>query len=244
MIHIYGGICEMDIDFCKYTNIGGRSNNEDSIAVFKKGSGVLCVVADGLGGHDNGEIASGIAVKTLYEQVSGGLSDETLLAALEEANRRVCEAAADSGMKTTVAALWFEAGRVLAANVGDSRIYKFSNNRIDYQSVDHSLAQLDMIAGDASYSDVRNNPDRNKLIRVVGMQNSFKADIEMLTYRKGDAFLLCSDGFWENILEKEMLECLKRAGGAKQWLSGMCGLLTPRLNGDSDNNSAIAVMIS
>ena len=233
----------MNIDFCKYTNIGGRTNNEDSIAVFRQDSGILCVVADGLGGHDNGEIASGIAVKTLHEQVFGKLSEDTLRAALDEANRGVCEAAAGSNMKTTVAALWIDAGCVLAANVGDSRIYQFSDGKIAYQSMDHSLAQLDMIAGDVSYSDVRNNPDRNKLIRVVGMQNGFKADVEALTCHKGDAFLLCSDGFWENLMEAEMLECLSNAGSAKQWLSEMCRILIPRLNGDSDNNSAIAVLV-
>lgn len=233
----------MNVDFCKYTNIGGRTNNEDSIAVFRKGTGVLCVVADGLGGHDNGEVASSIAVKTLHDQISGNLSEHTLRVALDEANRRVCEAAAESNMKTTVAALWFDGGNILAANVGDSRIYQFSDGRIVYQSVDHSLAQLDMIAGDGSFSDVRNNPDRNKLIRVVGMQNSFKADVEKLSCRKGDAFLLCSDGFWENLMESEMLACLKNAGSAKQWLSEMCRVLTPRLNEDSDNNSAIAVMV-
>lgn len=233
----------MNIDLCKYTNIGGRTNNEDSIAAFRQGSGMLCVVADGLGGHDNGEIASSIAVETLHKQVSGKVTEHTLRAALEEANRCVCEAAAGSNMKTTVAALWFDRDGILAANVGDSRIYQFRAGKIIYQSVDHSLAQLDMIAGDVSFSDVRNNPDRNKLIRVVGMQNGFKSDVEKLTCQKGDAFLLCSDGFWENIMEAEIQECLKNAASAKQWLAEMCRLLTRRLNEDSDNNSAIAVLV-
>lgn len=236
---------QMNTEFCKYTNVGSRENNEDSIAVYKKGDGILCIVADGLGGHANGEIASGIAVKTLCEQVNGTISEEVLRSALEETNKRVCEAAGDSGMKTTVAALWFGDDQVLAASVGDSRIYRFSGGQITFQSMDHSLAQLDIISGDASYQDVRHNPDRNKLIRVVGMQNNFKADIERLSCRKGDAFLLCSDGFWENILETEMLECLSRSTDAKQWLSEMCTLVIPRITADkdSDNNSAIVIMI-
>ena len=233
----------MNISTDWYTDIGGRSNNEDAVGVFRVDGGTLCVVADGLGGHEHGEIASNAALNVLGDRIHGDISDTKLRTALECANEAVVRLAGTEQMKTTIAALWMQSGKALAASVGDTRIYQFRQGKIHFQSVDHSLAQLDVISGTDTVEDVRKNPDRNKLIRVVGMKDGFKADISELRYQQGDAFLLCSDGFWEDVLEADMLRSLSGAHDAESWLAEMRAVLAPTINASSDNNSAIAVIV-
>lgn len=226
-----------------YSDVGGRANNEDAVGVFERNGTTLCVVADGLGGHDNGEVASNAVLKVVANYAYGNLSKTALYNATQRANEEILRRAGNSQMKTTLALLWMQNGNALVGTAGDTRIYQFRAGRIKFQSVDHTLAQLDVIAGDEDAGDVRKNPDRNKLIRVVGMKEGFKVDISELQYQPGDAFLLCSDGFWENILEDDMLRTLSQSKNAMDWLKAMRRILEPRLNKDSDNNSAIAVVV-
>lgn len=226
-----------------YSDVGGRANNEDAVGVFERNGTTLCVVADGLGGHDNGEVASNAVLKVMANYAYGNLSKTALYNATQRANEEILRRAGNSQMKTTLALLWMQNGNALVGTAGDTRIYQFRAGRIKFQSVDHTLAQLDVIAGDEAARDVRTNPDRNKLIRVVGMKEGFKVDISELQYQPGDAFLLCSDGFWENILEDDMLRTLSQSKSAADWLKAMRRILEPRLNKDSDNNSAIAVVV-
>lgn len=226
-----------------YSDVGGRANNEDAVGVFERNGTTLCVVADGLGGHDNGEVASNAVLKVVANYAYGNLSKTALYNATQRANEEILRRAGNSQMKTTLALLWMQNGNALVGTAGDTRIYQFRAGRIKFQSVDHTLAQLDVIAGDETAGDVRKNPDRNKLIRVVGMKAGFKVDISELQYQPGDAFLLCSDGFWENILEDDMLRTLSQSKSAADWLKAMRRILEPRLNKDSDNNSAIAVVV-
>ena len=226
-----------------YSDVGGRANNEDAVGVFERNGTTLCVVADGLGGHDNGEVASNAVLKVVANYAYGNLSKTALYNATQRANEEILRRAGNSQMKTTLALLWMQNGNALVGTAGDTRIYQFRAGRIKFQSVDHTLAQLDVIAGDETAGDVRKNPDRNKLIRVVGMKAGFKVDISELQYQPGDAFLLCSDGFWENILEDDMLRTLSQSKSAVDWLKAMRRILEPRLNKDSDNNSAIAVVV-
>lgn len=233
----------MKMTTAEYTHIGGRENNEDSCGIFDTGSGKLCVVADGLGGHAHGEIASRAALEVMKKNVRGALSEACLQKAAEKANGEVVRLSQEERMNTTLAALWLQDGKALAASVGDTRIYQFRGDRILFQSRDHSLAYMDAMSGDAEYADIRRNPDRNKLFRVVGMKENFKVEMTSLSYEPGDAFLLCSDGFWEEVLEREMIESRRHAADARQWLDAMRTVLQCRLHAGSDNNTAIAVMI-
>lgn len=233
----------MNISVAGYTHVGGRDNNEDSYGIFDRELGKLCVVADGLGGHAYGEVASRAALETVEKNIYGTLSDERMLDAANKANEEVLRISQAERMNTTLAALWLQDGQGLTASVGDTRIYQFRDGRIIYQSRDHSLAHLNALSGDSYFDDVRSDPDRNRLIRVVGMKEGFKVDISPISYRVGDAFLLCSDGFWEDVLEPEMIRALQDMSNAQQWLDAMCGILKPRLHSNSDNNTAIAVMI-
>ena len=225
-----------------YSHIGKRDNNEDSVAAFERQNSVVAVVADGLGGHQNGEYASREAVDALCRILPDSTVDEDIMedAIIEadEAVRRVHTAA--PGALTTIAALWIDGHQALAANVGDSRIYQFRDGRVIYQSVDHSVSQLAVLAGEITPQQIRGHRDRNKLTRVLGGEGEAKIAQRLLEIQEGDRFLLCSDGFWEQITEGEMLASADQAADAEAWLAAMRAQVEPRA---SDNNTAVAVVI-
>lgn len=233
----------MKISTAQYTDIGGRENNEDSFGVFDMQNGKLCIIADGLGGHVRGELASKAALEVIRQNVVGELSEQCMKDAMEKANGEVLRLAGKDKMNTTLSVLWLQDGQALAASVGDTRIYQFRKGQIIFQTRDHSLAQLDVLMG-GRYREIRRNPDRNKLVRVVGMPEGFEADITRFEYQQGDSFLLCSDGFWEDIAENEMLQTRSRAESADAWLRAMREILAQRLTRYSDNNTAVAVIVS
>ena len=193
----------MEISISYYTARGKRQNNEDAVSLLEGSNSLLAVVADGLGGHEAGEVASNHAVATLNRLLQSQTPEEDdLIDAIRQANQEIYEMQnAQSHMRTTVAALWLGDYRTIAANVGDSRIYQFRNGRIVYQSTDHSVAQMAVLVGEVEKSELRRSKDRNKLIRVVGEANPPKVDCVELTVQAGDRFLLCSDGFWEPVTE-------------------------------------------
>ena len=131
----------------------------------------------------------------------------------------------------------------LAANVGDTRIYQFRDGRIEYQSRDHTLLQLEVISGEIDQSSVRKNPERNCLLRALGANEEVKADIVKISVLPGDAFLLCSDGFWDNIVEEEMIDALADSSLATDWLKRMRRIANSRMSENADNHTAIAIRL-
>ncbi|MDO4989857.1 MAG: serine/threonine-protein phosphatase [Eubacteriales bacterium] len=232
----------MNLSLSYYSGLGKRKNNEDAVSVLESVNGVLAVVADGLGGQENGELASREAVKTLIDRLSGeSISPRKLTDAILEANERICALHADHpGAQTTIAAVWLGDGFAEAIHVGDTRIYQFRGDSILYQSADHSIAQLGVLAGDIKPGEVRTNRDRNKLFRVLGDKRVPKIAEKLLDIQPGDRLLLCSDGFWEGILEADMLRCARLTDNAEQWLRKMREIAEPVA---SDNNTAIAIVI-
>lgn len=235
----------MEISISYYTARGKRQNNEDAVSLLEGSNSLLAVVADGLGGHEAGEVASNHAVATLNRLLQAQTPEEDeLIDAIRQANQEIYEMQnAQSHMRTTVAALWLGDYRTIAANVGDSRIYQFRNGRIVYQSTDHSVAQMAVLVGEVEKSELRRSKDRNKLIRVVGEANPPKVDCVELTVQAGDRFLLCSDGFWEPVTEERMLETMASSATAQQWLRLMRQEVERANNPTQDNHTAIALVI-
>lgn len=234
----------MKISASYYSAIGGRDENEDSVSILESGDTVLGIVADGLGGHEKGEVASKMAIKKVNSLIGQEQVTTVLLKnAIQEANKEIWELSNGQGMKTTIAALWFNSKNALAATVGDTRIYQFRNGKIIFQSKDHSVTQLAVIAGDLDEKDIRGNKDRNRLIRALGANEDVKIDICQLEVANGDAFLVCSDGFWDKIWEDKMLQDLENAGTGGEWLCRMKDRVQQHQTDTSDNHSAIAVLI-
>ena len=232
----------MNLSLSYYSGLGKRTNNEDSVSVLESVNGILAVVADGLGGQDNGEYASRQAVKTLNDRLTGeSISPQKMIDAILAANEEIC-ALQDShpGAQTTIAAVWLGEGFAEAVHVGDTRIYQFRGDTILYQSADHSVAQLGVMAGDITPGEIRTNRDRNKLFRVLGDRRVPKIAEKLLDIQPGDRLLLCSDGFGEGILEADMLRCARLTESAEPWLRKMREIAEPAA---TDNNTAIAIVI-
>lgn len=226
-----------------YTNLGDRECNEDSVYLGENNTGErLFLVADGLGGHGGGDIASDIVAKTLAKRFrkkdfdikeSIAAANEDILAFQQEAMKKC---------KSTVAAVYVKSDELVAAHVGDSRIYMFSDGKIVYQSQDHSASQLAVTMGEITPEQMRGHSDRNILTKALGAAESVKADIDSIPVADIDAVLLCTDGFWEYVTEDDMLFALNSTDSAGDWLVKMIAVQRKAdAYGDKDNNSAIVL---
>ena len=130
--------------------------------------------------------------------------------------------------------------------IGDSRLYYFRKNRIVTRTLDHSVPQMLVNAGKLKEKHIRHHEDRNKLLRVLGTRyDSVKYVIESAVQREEkQAFLLCSDGFWECIEEKQMTKFLKKSHSAQEWLDLMTEEVLKNGRGTNmDNYSAVAIIM-
>ncbi|MCD7804656.1 MAG: protein phosphatase 2C domain-containing protein [Oscillospiraceae bacterium] len=229
-----------------YTNIGGRNCNEDLVVVRVSGDGVIALVADGLGGHGGGDIASRKAVEIISDGWSGKADLDKLCADIQTANAEILKLQTPScRMKSTITAVSYSDGKCVWAHCGDSRIYRFHNNVLEFQTLDHSASQLAVYLGQITPAEIRFHEDRSRIIRALGQEEELKIDTGSLDLISGDkyAFLLCSDGFWEYVLEDEMEYDLKRSSTPGEWIRRMRRRLKARIPSDNDNNTAAAVWI-
>ena len=235
------------VTFATLSRQGDRDYNEDSVGVESADQKWCFVLADGLGGHGKGEVASGIAVTT--SKTCFGAGKENLADWFEEAQKSISEVQvrlhAESQMKTTMAAAELTPEFLSWGHIGDSRIYYFRKNRLVKRTMDHSVPQMLVNMGQIKEKDIRFHEDRNRLLRVMGTEwrGERPYELEQMAVPKGEqALLLCSDGFWELIDEERMTECLKQADSPENWLERMERIVCE--NGkevDMDNYSAIAV---
>ena len=239
-----------------YSNIGNREVNEDSVGEQQKDENYLFILADGLGGHGHGECASNLAVTTSSEMFHGeyfqGKNEKEFLAQCFDCAQDIItmsqkETREYADMKTTMVLLLISGNRAYWGHIGDSRLYYFKKNKMVTRTLDHSVPQMLVSTGEIKEKDIRGHEDRSRLLRVVGSpwMNGHAYDIsEGIDLNKSQAFLLCSDGFWEQIMEKEMMQCLKKADTVDAWLDRMVEIVNENGKGsDMDNNSAIAVWV-
>ncbi len=233
-----------ELDFAFYSDVGGRTNNEDAYLSKKIENGYLFIVADGLGGHDDGEMASYSVVNAVKDYLVENNS-ENIVGAIQFANSAVLslQSKHSSKMKTTIALAYVTEEKIVVAHVGDSRVYAFREGKIVHQTVDHSASQLAVSVGEIQPSDIRNHVDRNVLLRALGARVDVKIDISEVNISDCDALLLCSDGFWEYVLENEMEAELLNSKAADKWLYKLRAIQLNRAPDRCDNNTAIAVMI-
>ncbi|HIS68745.1 MAG TPA: serine/threonine-protein phosphatase [Candidatus Gallacutalibacter stercoravium] len=223
---------------------GARSCNEDTVFSDEEGGFFLAAVADGLGGHGGGSIASSTAVETVASGFFAGPSLEP--AALNQlfvsANNQVYGLqSAQTQMKTTLAALFSQEKNVVIAHVGDSRVYWFRGGAIIFQTCDHSVPQMEVLSGAIRPEQIRHHADRARLLRALGRENPPKPEFHVGTLQDGDVFLLCSDGFWEPVWEGEMLIDLSKSRTPQEWLSFMTARIGAQMTKEQDNFSAVAL---
>lgn len=227
------------------TDVGlQRKNNEDSCAVLE-GAG-LCVVADGMGGHLGGEIASNIAIESVtdaFKERPGNGQDERkdaelLTKCIKSANKEIYRRGnADAALKnmgTTIVASVLSGDYIVTANVGDSRIYRVRDKKLQQVTEDHSwvgeLRKKNLI----SEEDARSHPLKNIITRALGMEPTVEVDVKWEKAKSGDIYLLCTDGLTDLVPDSEISEKLL-AGGDD--LAGIAQALIEAANaaGGTDN---------
>lgn len=229
------------------TDIGKRrSENQDFVYASDHPVGNLpnlLIVADGMGGHNAGDLASRYTVESMVEYIEKAVEERPiplLSSAIHHANELVIEKArsdrALEGMGTTVVAAVEKEGYLYVANVGDSRLYLI-DQEIEQITRDHSLVEEMIRIGELQRKDARSHPDRNVITRAVGVRTPVRIDFFDVKLEHGDKVLLCSDGLTNMIEDEEILQIVKRCGSPKEAAQRLVN--EANKNGGKDNISVV-----
>jgi len=222
----------MKISYQALTDVGRkRKGNEDSLFVNAEQN--LFVVADGMGGHAAGEVASRIAVESINEFICLTSGDEEitwpfgldenisydgnrLKTAIRFANKKVLEATREKseyeGMATTVAAVLVDDAAANLGHVGDSRVYLFRQGAISQLTSDHSWVNEQLLSGVISADQARSHPLRNVVTRALGGKADLQVEMQVHKIEPGDILLICSDGLTTMLADDEMAKVVQQAG--------------------------------
>lgn len=222
-----------------------RQQNEDSFLAEE----TLFVVADGMGGHNAGEVASALAVTTLKAGARSGIdSDEVFRELVQQANTAIYTASLDdstqSGMGTTLTAMSIVAGeepRVLITNVGDSRAYLWRNKALTRLTVDHSYVQELVNEGIITPEEARVHPRRNIVTRALGIDRQVAVDVFSYLVRTGDRIVLCSDGLVDEVSDADIAVVLSQHTDPQETAEAL--VMVANANGGRDNTTVVVVNI-
>lgn len=219
-----------------------RPDNEDAFLV-DTGKGILAV-ADGMGGHQAGEVASFLALKALAEKLKEEATEDPLarlLAAVHFANevvyRSSCQRPELSGMGTTLTAAWVVGSQAFLAHVGDSRAYLFRGGQLEVLTYDHSYVGELVRSGDLTAEQARLHPHRNILTRALGTEAEVIVDTRVVGLHTGDRLLLCTDGLLEVVKDEEIAEVLTLKTDLKEAVQSLVRLALER--GGPDNVTVV-----
>ncbi len=230
-----------------------RELNEDSFKIsgFKAGKALgVCVLADGMGGHNAGEVASGIAAELVCDDLVERLDENdshkislNIAAAIDFANSEVYNMSLknpqQAGMGTTIAVAYVNENSVIIANIGDSRAYLVSDTVIRKITVDHSVVEELVKSGSITKAQARNHPDKNIITRALGTEKFVDADYYDYTPVDGDVILLCSDGLWEMLDDKEIKKIINASENIKTAVKSLIDAANK--NGGVDNITVVAL---
>jgi serine/threonine protein phosphatase PrpC len=222
-----------------------RRTNEDRYGLAPELG--LFLVADGMGGHTAGQVASGLASDGVLEAVREGGPDasltERLRRAVASANERIFSTAEAkpelSGMGTTLVALLVAGGRAAIAHVGDSRGYRVRAGRIRQLTDDHSVVGELQRRGEISADAAREHPHRHVLTRALGVRSEAEPDLGEITLEHGDVFVLCTDGLTHHVRDEEIAKAAAGEGDLEAACRGLVFLANAR--GGEDNVTVLLV---
>lgn len=233
---------------------GQRTRNEDQVRLCSHGAHRLAVLADGAGGHRGGAEASRRAVERVPDALYGTapeFSARSLTAAVVAAHHHLLEGQrSDEGfdrMHSTVVALWIDtgSGSALWTHVGDSRLYLVRRGVLRQLTSDDSVVQRMVEAGVLTPQQALVHPNKSQLIAALGIDDEVEPHTlqQAVPLQAGDAFLLCSDGWWGSLEEGEILASLSDADTPQEWLAAMGHCIEVRAQPRQDNFSAIAAWV-
>jgi PPM family protein phosphatase len=244
------------------TDVGKvRDHNEDAIGSQPEIG--LWVLADGMGGYNAGEVASGIAVKTIVDLVTQACKHEkrgeiesgtgymrqtiVLRDAIHRANKVINQTAQSQpqceGMGTTLVASLFYNNRVSIAHVGDSRMYRLRGNRFEQITMDHSLLQELVDRGFYSQEEAQRSTNRNYVTRALGVEANVEVEVQEIDVQKGDYFLMCSDGLPDMVEDEDIHLTISTFSNDVRTVGEQLIKLTND-NGGRDNVSVILVRVA
>ncbi len=215
VVNVVNVVCKTDVGL-------RRERNEDSF-LYDEELGLYCV-ADGMGGHRGGEVASSMAVKTMLEFVRGVRAQnrkygvrEVLVRGYEEATSKIydkshIESPELHGMGTTLVSAIVHGSSLFIGNVGDSRAYLFAQDQLWQLTEDHSLVNEQLRAGLIKEEDLPRLTNRNVITRSVGFEREVQVDIVERPMQKGDLYLLCSDGLCGLVEDDVIVAAIKKFG--------------------------------
>jgi len=245
------------LGLAQLSHAGGRQVNQDAWGCAQQEDLACIVVCDGVGGQHGGEIASNVVVdsvlaKFLHEASVGPRALQSYIDhAVDQLTWRQSQIPRLKDMSSTVAVLLIDQKnrQALWGHMGDTRLYQFRHGKLLMATKDHSLIQQFVDAGHCSAEQLRRHPRRSILCAAVGAEGSAPAEVTQnaTQLQDGDAFLLCTDGFWEWITETEMEQAASQAGSAQEWLDLMHAVV--ERNGGTattkhDNCTAFTVLIT
>jgi len=229
-----------------------RSRNEDAGGTFYNQSNqLLAIVADGMGGHQAGDVASTLAVlcaKSKWEK-------NEVIHKAEEAEQFIQQLIVDmnelvfgsskqheqyEGMGTTVVIAICTPTFVSIGHVGDSRCYMYSETGFKQLTKDHSYVNELVRSGEISEADAEDHPNKNVLLQVIGTDETVKSDIQSLSFEYGDALLLCSDGLYNKVSQDEIVKVIEADGAFEARWQPLVDLANER--GGEDNITLVAVL--
>jgi serine/threonine protein phosphatase PrpC len=206
-----------EIEFFQQTDVGCvRTENEDAVGHWPHEDGILFAVADGLGGHAGGEVASALALDVMareMERAPGGWAvAKRLRRAVQEANLEIYNKSITvpelRGMGTTLTATALVGGQLVAAHVGDCRLFLLRERTLTQLTKDHTWVGEQMQYGILSADDARNHPRRHMVMRCLGRELIVPVDVLTMDLRPGDVLAQCSDGIYALVEEPEIAELL------------------------------------
>ena len=255
-----GFALSLKLQYAGKTHVGRkRSHNEDNLGLATEQN--LYMVADGMGGHASGEVASEMAVETVQEFFEETEDDEQLTwpykmdkdlnyeenrlnAGIKLANLRIYEKAAQNsaqrGMGTTIVALLFSGEEAYFGHVGDSRIYRLRDDELSQVTDDHSLLNDYIKMKDLSEEEIENFPHKNVIVRALGMKETVQVDVTKKVPQHGDIYLLCSDGL-NAMIEDEKIENIMV--DHKDDLETSCNELIEAANEGGGNDNVTVVLV-
>ena len=240
---------ETSLVWCGLTDTGlVRDHNEDYFSCMSFRESTLFVVADGMGGHDAGEVASRLAVETACKEVQDGAQGEydpqkLLEKAVQRANTEVIREGESKGsnMGTTLTLALMRQDSAYIASVGDSRTYWIENGSIRQITEDHSLVAKLVSAGKLTREEARNHPKSNLLYRTIGSDENVKVDTFEVDLKRGGSLLLCTDGLWGEVTDEDIHSVCASERDLKAACSSLIQLANE--NGGKDNITAVVVRV-
>lgn len=242
---------DMNISFSQYTSAGlVRQNNEDSLFAAENDRCALFAVADGMGGHFGGELASGCMTEALgqwwkdFERSPIEFKDcaESLRQVITEVNEKLYSKYSLKGQTcgTTIALLMIYADRYILMNAGDSRVYCMRRGKVIKESVDHVFAAEARMAGEMTESEINSHKNKDKLTSAIGCRAEFKLNVKTAPLTENSSFFICSDGVYKYCSEKDIKKfiSIKDHTGTKAAVKALV-----EENGARDNFSYIKIIV-